>query len=56
MLSVFTFLLDPGVFSWTSEQRQQKLEALADILEKGLGAEPGSFAFLTLYKRKVPQT
>ena len=46
LLSVFTFLLDPGIFSWTSEQRQQKLKALADILEKGLGTEPGSFSFL----------
>lgn len=46
LLSVFAFLLDPGIFSWTSEQRQQKLKALADILEKGLGTEPGSFSFI----------
>lgn len=46
LLSVFTFLLDPGIFPWTSEQRQQKLKALADILEKGLGTEPGSFSFI----------
>lgn len=45
LLSVFTFLLDPGIFSWTVEQRLRKLTALADLLEKGLSAPKGSFAF-----------
>ncbi len=46
LLSAFTFLLDPGIFSWTREQQGLKLRALADLLEAGLRAKPGSFAFL----------
>ena len=46
LLSVFTFLLDSGIFTWTPEQRTAKLKALADILEKGLNCPIGSFSFL----------
>jgi len=46
MMSVFTFLLDPGIFPWTGEQYVAKLKALADMLEKGLCAPKGSFDFL----------
>lgn len=46
MLSVFAFLLDPGIFTWTTAQKQQKYKALADILEKGLNTATGSFSFL----------
>lgn len=46
MLSVFTFLLNPGIFQWTDEQHILKMKALADMLEKGLAAEEGSFSFL----------
>ena len=46
MMSVFTFLLDPGIFPWTGEQYAAKLKALADMLEKGLCAPKGSFDFL----------
>lgn len=46
ILSVFTFLLDPGIFPWTGEQYIMKLKALADMLEKGLGVRKGSFDFL----------
>lgn len=46
VLSVFTFLLDPGIFTWTREQYGRKLQALADLLEKGLCTPQGSFAFL----------
>ncbi len=46
ILSVFTFLLDPGIFTWTSQERYLQLRALADILEKGLGTASGSFSFL----------
>lgn len=45
-MSVFTFLLDPGIFPWTNEQYIMKLRALADMLEKGLSAPKGSFSFL----------
>lgn len=46
VMSVFTFLLDPGVFQWTDEQYGRKLIALADMLEKGLCVPKGSFQFL----------
>lgn len=45
LMSVFTFLLDPGIFPWVKEQYVMKLKALADMLEKGLCAPRGSFAF-----------
>lgn len=46
IMSVFTFLLDPGIFLRTDEQYIAKLRALADVLEKGLGTPKGSFEFL----------
>ncbi len=46
IMSVFTFLLDPGIFPWSAEEYLEKLAALADMLEKGLGAPKGSFAFM----------
>ena len=45
-LSAFTFLLDPGIFNWSKEEINNKMRALADILEKGLGAKIGVFSFL----------
>lgn len=46
LLSVFTFLMDPGIFDWTPEQKIKKMKALAIFLENGLSAESGSFSFL----------
>jgi AcrR family transcriptional regulator len=46
IMSVFTFLLDPGVFPWSAEEYMEKLAALADMLEKSLGAPNGSFGFM----------
>jgi AcrR family transcriptional regulator len=46
LVSVLTFLLDPGLFQWTGAQRVEKLKALATFMEKGLAAEQGSFSFL----------
>jgi AcrR family transcriptional regulator len=46
IMSVFTFLLDPGIFPWSVEQSISKMKALADMLEKGLSAAEGSFSFL----------
>lgn len=45
-LSVFTFLLDPGIFEWSGDEVIKKMKALADILEKGLDAKRGVFSFL----------
>ena len=45
-LSVMSFLQDPVLFAWPPDQRLTQLQALAQILEQGLQAMPGSFAFL----------
>ncbi len=46
MLSVFTFLLDPGIFQWNINEVRNKLIALADLLEKGLLLPEGSMRIL----------
>lgn len=46
IMSVFTFLLDPGIFVRDTEQTVKIMRSLADLLEKGLGAADGSFSFL----------
>lgn len=46
LLSVFCFLLDPGIFPWEPARQLSTLKALADLAEKGLDAPPGSLAFL----------
>lgn len=45
ILSVFCFLLGPGIFDWTPEQLDHRLRATASLIEAGLGAEPGSLDF-----------
>lgn len=45
ILSVFCFLLDPGIFNWTPEQVQRKLTFLARFIEKELGTKEGSIDF-----------
>ncbi len=47
ILTVFSFLLDPGIFNWTRKQYQEKLVALADILERSLQVPKGSFSFFS---------
>lgn len=46
VLCVFVFLIDPGVFDWTTEEYRLKLVGVADLLEKGLETPKGTFAFL----------
>ena len=46
IMSVFTFLLDPGIFPRTAEENAMKMKALADLLEKGLSAPKGCLSFL----------
>ncbi len=46
IMSVLTFLLDPGIFPWNEEEYLVRLKALADMSEKWLGAPEGSFDFL----------
>lgn len=45
ILSVFCFLLNPGIFRWTPTQVQRKLAVFAQLIEKGLAAEEGSLRF-----------
>jgi len=45
ILSVFCFLLGPGIFDWTPEQLHHRLRTTASLIEAGLGAEPGSLDF-----------
>lgn len=46
LLSPIVFLLDPGLFTWTDQDVQLKLKALAQMLEASLQAPTDSFAFL----------
>jgi len=46
MLSVFCFLLDPGIFQWTHKQVEKKMIVLVSLLENGLGIKTGSIDFL----------
>ncbi|MEW4426874.1 MULTISPECIES: TetR/AcrR family transcriptional regulator [Paenibacillus] len=41
------FLLDRGIFQWEEEELQKKVEAFSQIVERVLGAEQGSFAYVT---------
>ncbi|WP_458460211.1 TetR/AcrR family transcriptional regulator [Paenibacillus sp.] len=40
------FLLDRGIFQWEEEELQKKVEAFTHIMERVLGAEKGSFAYV----------
>lgn len=46
IMSVFSFLLDPGIFKWTDTQIVKKLKALSHMLEKTLNTEANSFSFI----------
>ena len=39
--------IEEGVFKWTAEEKIQKAKGLAYLMEKSLGAEKGSFDFMT---------
>lgn len=46
ILSVFCFLLDPGIFNWTSEQIERKLTVLVSMFESELDVTHGCLDFL----------
>ncbi len=46
ILSVFCFLFDSGIFTWTPEQMERKLTILVSILESELGVPKGCIDFL----------
>ena len=41
------FLLDGGLFGFTDEEIRIRREVAQEIIEKSLGAQPGSFGFMT---------
>jgi len=45
VLSIFCFLLDPGIFKWTPTQIERKMIILVSLLENGLGVKAGSIDF-----------
>ncbi|MNI91786.1 hypothetical protein D3C73_1494970 [compost metagenome] len=47
LLAASQFLLDEGIFMWTPEEMLRKIQAFIHIMEVTLGAEPGSFAYVT---------
>ncbi|HIW34711.1 MAG TPA: TetR/AcrR family transcriptional regulator [Candidatus Paenibacillus intestinavium] len=50
------FLLDRGIFPWNAEELVKKAHALAYMIEKTLGAQEGSFAYIPmLYERMIQQ-
>ena len=46
ILSATTFLTDIGIYPWSEERLRQRIAAMPDLIERQLGAPPGSFAFL----------
>ncbi|WP_211746067.1 TetR/AcrR family transcriptional regulator [Paenibacillus sp. Marseille-Q4541] len=47
LLIASQFLFDEGIFKWTPEEILQKIKAFIYIMETTLGAEKGSFAYVT---------
>ncbi len=50
IMSVFSFLLDPGLFLRSRQNMILELKGFADLLEKGLNAPEKSFSFLYTFK------
>ena len=46
LLTGAQFLLDGGLFDFSEHEIQARREVAQDIIEKSLGAEPGSFGFM----------
>ncbi|HEX9062960.1 MAG TPA: TetR/AcrR family transcriptional regulator [Clostridia bacterium] len=45
-LSGSQFLLESGLFNWTQDEYTKRIIAMQSIIERSLGAEPGSFSFI----------
>lgn len=46
ILAATTFLTDIGISPWSAERLEKRIMAMPDLIERQLGAPPGSFAFL----------
>lgn len=55
LLAVSQFLFDEGIFSWESEEYARKIEAFIYNMEMMLGAEKGSFAYVSRLIQTQPE-
>ncbi|MED1785470.1 TetR/AcrR family transcriptional regulator [Brevibacillus fortis] len=46
LLAGSQFLLESGIFQWDQDEQSKRLQAMQVIIERSLGAAPGSFSFL----------
>ncbi|GED67966.1 TetR family transcriptional regulator [Brevibacillus reuszeri] len=46
LLAGSQFLLESGLFDWDRDEQQKRMHAMQVIIERSLGAKPGSFSFL----------
>jgi AcrR family transcriptional regulator len=47
LLAGSQFLMDSGLFHWTPDERMRRIQAMQSIVERSLGADAGSFGFLS---------
>ncbi|PYI52636.1 TetR/AcrR family transcriptional regulator [Paenibacillus flagellatus] len=48
------FLFDPGIFPWTPDELETKLQAVGETMEKLFGADKGAFAVKRLSPNAIP--
>ncbi len=46
LLAGSQFLLESGLFKWNKEEQAKRMQSMQTIIERSLGAAPGSFSFL----------
>lgn len=46
LLAGSQFLLESGLFHWDRDDQQKRMQTMQVIIERSLGAKPGSFSFL----------
>jgi AcrR family transcriptional regulator len=46
LLAGSQFLLESGLFNWTKEEQMKHMLSMQTIIERSLGAKPGSFSFI----------
>ncbi|MGG4444665.1 TetR/AcrR family transcriptional regulator [Brevibacillus fortis] len=46
LLAGSQFLLESGIFQWDQDEQSKRLQAMQVMIERSLGAAPGSFSFL----------
>lgn len=51
-----TFLTDMGFYPWTPDQLERRIKAMPGLIERQLGAAPGSFDFLRANLRESLQS